>query len=431
MKSRTSITVLFSLLLLSTTTVKAQETPTHISVPAFTAYSMPVKGSWSDQEGMRFRENGITRWDNPERTVNFYGKVKTPGTLAIAVKMKAAAKGNSIRVSTGGKTFTVSVPAGENYSEVKVGTVTVKDSGFIHIVLEGARKGDGVIADISSLELSGAAVKGIHFNMKERKNSASVHLRYPFPATDKAVAFYNEVTVPEGADPIHSYFMACGFSRGYFGIQVNSPTERRVIFSIWDSGNEAVDRNKVADHDKVALLVKGEGVYADGFGNEGTGGHSHWVYNWKAGTTYRFLVTADPDTVKKTTVYTGYFYLPEEKQWKLISSFGAPKDGKYLGSLYSFVENFWGSSGHLARKAVYGNQYIQLANGSWKELTKTIFSYDATGRAGDRLDYGAGLEGNGFFLTNGGFKATLSAAGDAYDRAPGKRLPDIRTLPGK
>ena len=48
-------------------------------------------------------------------------------------------------------------------------------------------------------------------------------------------------------DPLWTYYMACGWHRGYFGMQVNSPTERRIIFSVWDSGNEAVDRGKVAD----------------------------------------------------------------------------------------------------------------------------------------------------------------------------------------
>jgi hypothetical protein len=32
--------------------------------------------------------------------------------------------------------------------------------------------------------------------------------------------FYSELTVPEGSDVIGSYFMANGFSEGYFGIQV-------------------------------------------------------------------------------------------------------------------------------------------------------------------------------------------------------------------
>ena len=41
---------------------------------------------------------------------------------------------------------------------------------------------------------------------------------------------------PAVEDPVHTYYMACGFQRGYFGMQVNSPTERRIIFSVWDTG---------------------------------------------------------------------------------------------------------------------------------------------------------------------------------------------------
>ena len=50
---------------------------------------------------------------------------------------------------------------------------------------------------------------------------------------------------PAWKTPLWTYFEACGWHRGYFGMQVNSPTERRIIFSVWDSGREAVDRGKV------------------------------------------------------------------------------------------------------------------------------------------------------------------------------------------
>ena len=89
--------------------------------------------------------------------------------------------------------------------------------------------------------------------------------------------------------------MACGFARGYFGMQVNSPTERRIIFSVWDSGTgqSAKNRTDVSDENRVKLLAKGENVVASDFGNEGTGGHSHLVYAWKTGQTRKkFAVTA-------------------------------------------------------------------------------------------------------------------------------------------
>jgi FKBP-type peptidyl-prolyl cis-trans isomerase len=221
--------------------------------------------------------------------------------------------------------------------------------------------------------------------------------------------------------------MACGFARGYFGIQVNSEKERRVIFSVWDAGNEAVDRNKVGTENRVVLLAKGDSVITNDFGNEGTGGHSHLVYPWKTETTYKFLVTALIDSASQTTIYSGYFYIPEKQKWKLIASFSAPKDGKNLRGLYSFSENFVGINGQLERKALFGNQWIQNgANGQWQELTEVRFSYDVTGKMGDRIDYGAGVTASGAFeLWHGGFKNATANYGQAFNRPALQNKPVI------
>jgi len=146
-------------------------------------------------------------------------------------------------------------------------------------------------------------------------------------------AFYCEVTALE--DPLWTFYMACGWHRGYFGMQVNSPTERRIIFSVWDSGSEAVDRRKVGEEDRVSLVAKGPGVYSGDFGNEGTGGHSHLKYLWKTGEKQRFIVTARP-TDPTHTIFSGFYYHPEDKKWMLISSWKAPKEGGYLRGLHSF-----------------------------------------------------------------------------------------------
>jgi hypothetical protein len=62
-------------------------------------------------------------------------------------------------------------------------------------------------------------------------------------------------------------------------------------------------------------------------------------------------------------------------------------------------------------------------NGSWLELTQASFSYDATGKAGDRIDYGGGTTPDGkFYLWNGGFQRADAAYGDIFRRpATGQR----------
>jgi hypothetical protein len=260
--------------------------------------------------------------------------------------------------------------------------------------------------------------------LKPRRNAASVHLNYSVPAGTNVAAFYCEVTAV--TDPVHTFYMACGWHRGYFGMQVNSPTERRIIFSVWDSANEGVDRRKVAEADRVHLVAKGENVNASDFGNEGTGGHSHLKFNWKTGETQRFLVTAQP-TNQTFTIYSGYYFHPERQAWMLISSWRAPKDGGWLRRLHSFSENFVGNNGQLQRKARYGNQWVHTDGGEWLELTNARFSHDSTGRS-DRLDRFMGVEDGLFFLSHGGFLDGFTKAGDSFSR-PSTAGPPRFTLP--
>lgn len=376
-------------------------------VPAFTAYVEP------DPNGLPVSGRGISDWTDAKSEVVWHGKINTPGKLQVAVALRLpAGQSASLRMTVAGKALDAKVAGkGEDAVTADFGAVEIPAAGYYAFSLEGIEKEGRTFGDLDSLRLSGPAAAGAHFNLKPRRNAASVHLIYPTEKGAPIEWFYNEVTVR--TDPLWTYYMACGFSRGYFGIQVNSPTERRIIFSVWDSGNEGVDRSKVKPEDMVRCLAKGEGVFAGGFGNEGTGGHSHLVYPWVKDKTYRFLVHAKP--VGTATVYTGYFYFPEKKQWGLIARFRAPKDGGYLRGLYSFNENFGGANGDLRRLAEFGSQWVRTADGKWTELRTARFSHDGTGKA-DRLDHGAGVVDGRFFLSNGGFVADGVKFGDTFTR---------------
>src|SRR5687767_6972376 len=160
----------------------------------------------------------------------------------------------------------------------------------------------------------------------------SVHLGY---RTEPGTAFYNELSVEESAEG--TYFMACGWSKGYFGIQELATGKKLVIFSVWDPA--AGDNPATVPPEKrVKLLHKDDAVRVGRFGNEGTGGQSFLDYDWKVKETYRFLVTARADGAGRTA-YTGHFFIPEQKAWKRLVTFSTltPK-GELLRGYYSFVE---------------------------------------------------------------------------------------------
>jgi hypothetical protein len=394
-------------------------TAADLQVPAFTAYLDP------EPRGARVSgRGGITGWSNPSTKVQWFGHFKNTGALECSVTLRLPADTESkLRLTLGEQSREVVVTgAGRESVIARFGEFEIKSPGYHCFRLEALNSAGQPNGDLEALLLSGPAVADAHFNLLPRRNAASVHLSYPVPADAQVEAFYSEVTAVE--DPVWTFYMACGWHRGYFGMQVNSPTERRIIFSVWDSGNEPVDRGKVAAENRVTLVAKGEDVYAGDFGNEGTGGHSHLKYLWKTGEPQRFVVTAKP--VDGThTIYSGYYFHPDKQEWMLISSWKAPKDGGYLRRPHGFSENFVGGNGHLRRKALFGNQWMRTSDGKWTELTTVRFSHDPTGRA-DRLDRFMGVEQGMFFLSHGGFVEGFTRSGESFSRpTSGQSAPSL------
>ena len=187
-----------------------------------------------------------------------------------------------------------------------------------------------------------------------------------------------------------------------------------------------MSRDKVGAADRVTLIAKGENVVSGDFGNEGTGGHSHLKYLWKTGEAQKFFVTAAVLDATRT-IFSGYWFHPEKKAWMLISSWRAPKEGRYLSGLYSFSENFGGHNGHLLRKAHFGNQWILTSDKKWIEVTTATFSHDGTGKA-DRLDRFMGVENGQFFLSQGGFLNDFTEYGTPFER-PVRKTSPVLDLP--
>jgi len=390
-----------------------------LRIPACTAYLDP------DVDGANVSpKSGVTGWKDPALKVLWFGDIKTAGQLDASLTLRVQEGSTSrLRLTVSGQSHeATAIGEGDKIILAGFGQFDIRQAGYQRFMLESLNERGQPFGDLDALIVGGPAAQDAHFNLKGRRNAASVHLFYPVSKDTKVEAFYCEMTGVE--EPLWTYYMACGWHRGYFGMQINSPTERRIIFSVWDSGGEAVDRNKVSDENRVRLVAKGEGVYTGDFGNEGTGGHSHLKYAWKTGERQRFIVTARP-TDPTHTIYSGFYFHPDKKQWVLISSWKTPKEGGYLRGLYSFSENFGGANGHLVRKALYGNQWIRNADGQWTEITTAGFSHDPTGKA-DRLDRFMGVENGQFFLSHGGFVPGFTKYGERFNRpATGKAPADV------
>ena len=320
-----------------------------------------------------------------------------------------------------------------------VGELDVRQAGYVRVELAGLED-DGAAAILQDLVID-AATEGLVVDFVRTNDGnmfywglrcPSVHLTYDTPA-DRSLAYaYSEITVPEGLDVQGSYFMANGFAHGYFGIQVNGPAERRVLFSVWSPFSTDNPAEIPADQ-RVVKLAVGPDVRVGEFGNEGSGGQSFLVYPWKAGTTYRFLTEVKPDPeIPDTTQFTAWFGDKAKQEWRLIARFRRPKTTTFLRGFHSFLENFDPNHGHLTRGADYGNVWVCDTAGEWHECTTARLSADATAGGRHRLDYDGGARGGRFFMKNCGFFPETGQVGKRFTRdatAAERPLIDFDSLP--
>ena len=319
----------------------------------------------------------------------------------------------------------------------EIGDVNVS-AGYVRVDLQGVERTGRTFGEILELIVSSDTkdlkldyVKNNKGNMFYwGRRGPSVHLRYDVPKDLDMRYAYSELTVPKGQDPIGSYFMANGFGEGYFGMQVNSAKERRVLFSVWSPFKTDNPRDVPKDQ-QIATLQRGRDVHTGKFGNEGSGGQSYLVYPWEAGKTYRFLTEVKPDG-NGNTVYASWFGDKAASEWRLIARFRRPKTDTNLRGFHSFLESFSPSYGHIGREARYGNVWVRDVADKWHECTEARFSVDATGGGRHRLDFTGGSQGHSFFMRNCGFFNETGRPGAIFTRtstAAQRPNIDFATLP--
>lgn len=389
-----------------------------------TLYSNGYVYPKADRSNGFISRNGLTAWkDAATYTKTFFVTAKA-GEVIVSLTLKSSGPAK-LKVNLGGLTQEIKVPATTEFITLPVGKFNLKTAGYHFVEIRCA---DPKGIDISAVVLKGDAAEGAKANTSQYKSAPATHLSYPFPKDTLAEWFYNEISVPANAQPLHAYYMVNGWSGGYFGIQINSPVERRVLFSVW-SNYKTDNPKEIPEEYRVKLLKKGTDVTVNDFGNEGSGGQSYWKFNWKAETTYKLLLQGKPSG--DNTIYSAWFFDPAAGKWKFMATWEKPKSGgKYLSGLYSFVENF-GSNGDDLFKARYGNQWIRTANGQWMELTQARFSTTADEVKHPRFDIGSGVENGWFYMFSGGFQEVGTTKKGDVNTRPAKNIPpavDLNSL---
>lgn len=209
----------------------------------------------------------------------------------------------------------------------------------------------------------------------------------------QATCLYGEITVLA----THHAIYYCGANwhpgepaGGYCGIQHNGPKERRTIFSIWDTSPKL--HPKVAEADPKTIFNR--------FGGEGEGAHTHMLWDWSVGDTFKFFVQKQPGSHPDTTDTRYYVFDRTQKAWRHSATITSPngdnKSEKSVatiggGGLCSFLENFGGKDRTVPKLALY-----RLWLGTSVDKMKCL-----TQAQGDGI---WGQLGDAYFLAEGGKK---------------------------
>ncbi len=387
--------------------------------------------------GRDFGRDGLVKMQAVDEVYSAYVYFDRPARIALSLVGRSSSESAKLLVRVGSQEQSAALIGGDAQT-VSVGEFEVSQKGYVQFDLkkDSDDRKNGVELHEMRIDsvTEGLALDFVRNNDGNMfywgRRGPSVHLGYRFPNDLDVQYAYCEITVPLDEDPLGTYYMAIGFSEGYFGIQVNGPEERRVLFSIWSPFKTDNPRDIPADQ-RIEALAKGGGVHLGEFGNEGSGGQSYLVYPWKSDRTYRFLTEVTPDGEGKTT-YAAWFGEKDSGRWQLVARFRRPQTSTHLKGFHSFLESFSPTHGYIGRRALYGNQWVCDVNGEWHECTEARFTVDATGSKRHRVDFTGGIDGKAFYLKNCGFFSETGESGKIFQRsstAEGQPQIDFASLP--
>ncbi len=315
----------------------------------------------------------------------------------------------------------------------KILNVNVKKTGFLKYELKALTQPNSAMK-IVGMQFNSITNPNGDVHATNYLSSPSVHLG-SWRTTDSSVKAgqkydwcYMEILVPEGGDPLATYYMSLGVLDGYMGIQTNSNSERGVIFSMWDDGD--TDKDPTLDQNRRAGAVDAAPeTTVSRFGNEGTGTKSFvHGWNWDTGVPVKFLTNARleeyDDTLKnrqggdsiihrRNTLVSAWFHSSSDKGWQYISTLRLPNKVKYFDSWYSFLENYGYQNGQIKRYAYYYNAFAHEQSydaekpGRWINFNRVNFS-NTDGASGQRVDFEQGVSPNEeypdyFYMASGGY----------------------------
>jgi hypothetical protein len=176
--------------------------------------------------------------------------------------------------------------------------------------------------------------------------------------------------------PNNTYFATVCLSSasGYGGMQQATPTDRRGLFSIWDSSNAVIDSYVQGLNPHLTWL----GPTNHRFGNEGAGAQLLFRWNWQTGKPYRMAWRRFVVPGSTMVTYEGWFHDPHNAAfggWIFAGSIQRPQTTHYASNMNvfeGFSEDWYGTGG--VRDITLRNVWLLDLNNTWRNITRAYMN---------------------------------------------------------
>ncbi|KAK9693703.1 hypothetical protein K7432_013778 [Basidiobolus ranarum] len=175
----------------------------------------------------------------------------------------------------------------------------------------------------------------------------------------KITGFYTSLEVPDGYDPVTTYWCVSAWWLGYFGIQKPNPSSFTLIMAEWNDKHKSPQIDRSLNRASISQCEE----------NCPEGAVAHVIVlgdNWKTGVKYDFKVEVDFNGTNE--IFSSYFF--KNDHWELVGEITAPKYGAQgFGYIYQFLEN-WETNDNQERRGIYSNQHFRFeGDDSWYPAT--------------------------------------------------------------
>jgi hypothetical protein len=257
------------------------------------------------------------------------------------------------------------------------------------------------------------------------KAARTVNLVYEVSEAD---VYYCEMVVEKTTDG--SFFTACGWDNGFFGLQqYDGEDKRALIFAVWN-GEDDLNPEAGKKADPVKIIQASDRGKTNQFGPDRKGAQFMRQIPWKVGEVNRFVV--DATVAGSNTTYTAWFYNHADGNWEKLATFRAFSAGKWMRGYNSFIEDMRRDTRSAAEvhRAQFGNVWIHEYRGTYVLASTAMFAASASKQeAWDTID--AGQTDGLFTLTTGGGTIKTHKIGEriTLSFAPPLREPEMPRLP--